>query len=407
MDSDESDHEQLQSQRVLLLTLLDALKMASKDLQCNLFSLTNTYFSKSKTTFEALSKLEAEAGNPLSTDPNLFKLSQLLCNLNTLLEKVENSQGYSLGSLLRRQITSYKISQVAFTIEAEIQAFLDRENVQILARTLKDSEADEDEKVKVLIEFRNRVCQGFNRDFQDLVLRAKVFSILETILCDSMCSNRVRDQAALVIDALVRFNKNVFVGLVFMGPIVGALVSMGSCCSIQVLCSLIKFIRTPLIDEMELNGEIARIINLLSSEQLPIQAAALDCILELAYFGRKEVIEAILGEELVEKHMELQRLEHGSEDLEKGQLSQTENEGVCEGTEPETKIESKERDFVQNYPFESCVTRFAVQIEVGEGLNQVEKREVKLEILRRVREASVSDAESATIEAEVLWGSSP
>lgn len=394
MDRDESDHEELQNQRVLLLALLDALKMASKDLQCNLIFLNNTDFSKSKTTFEALSKLEAEAGNLLSTDPNLFIISQLLCNLNTLLEMLEKSQGYSLGSLLCRQITSYKISQVAFTIEAEIQAFLDRENVQILARTLKDSE-DEDQKVKVLIEFRNRVCQGFNRDFQDLVLRAKVFSILETILCDSMCSNRVRDQAALVIDALVRFNKNVFVGLVFMGPIVGALVSMGSCCSIQVLCSLIKFIRTPLIDEMESNGEIPRIVNLLSSEESPIQAASLDCILELAYCGRKEVIEAMLGGELVEKLMELQRLEHGNEDLEKGQLFQTENEGVCE------------RDFVQNYPFEICVVRFAVQIEVGEGLNKVEKIEVKLEILRRVRAASVSEAESATIEAEVLWGSSP
>lgn len=394
MDRDESDHEQLQNQRVLLLALLDALKMASKDLQCNLIFITNTDFSKSKTTFEALSKLEAEAGNLLSTDPNLFIISQLLCNLNTLLEMLEKSQGYSLSSLLCRQITSYKISQDAFTIETEIQAFLDKENVQILARTLKDSE-DEDQKVKVLIEFRNRVCQGFNRDFQDLVLRAKVFSILETILCVSMCSNRVRDQAALVIDALVRFNKNVFVGLVFMGPIVGALVSMGSCCAIQVLCSLIKFIRTPLIDEMESNGEIPRIINLLSSEELPIQAAALDCILELAYCGRKEVIEAMLGGGLVEKLMELQRLEHGNEDLEKGQLNQTKNEGVCE------------RDFVQNYPFEICVVRFAVQIEVGEGLNNVEKREVKLEILRRVRAASVSEAESATIEAEVLWGSSP
>lgn len=394
MDRDESDHEELQNQRVLLLALLDALKMASKDLQCNLIFLTNTELSKSKTTFEALSKLEAEAGNLLSTDPNLFIISQLLCNLNTLLEMLEKSQGYSLSSLLCRQITSYKISQDAFTIETEIQAFLDSENVQILARTLKDSE-DEDQKVKVLIEFRNRVCQGFNRDFQDLVLRAKVFSILETILCDSMCSNRVRDQAALVIDALVRFNKNVFVGLVFMGPIVGALVSMGSCCSIQVLCSLIKFIRTPLIDEMESNGEIPRIVNLLSSEESPIQAASLDCILELAYCGRKEVIEAMLGGELVEKLMELQRLEHGNEDLEKGQLFQTENEGVCE------------RDFVQNYPFEICVVRFAVQIEVGEGLNKVEKIEVKLEILRRVRAASVSEAESATIEAEVLWGSSP
>ena len=29
----------------------------------------------------------------------------------------------------------------------------------------------------------------------------------------------------LVVDALVRFNKNVFVGLIFLGPTIGALVS--------------------------------------------------------------------------------------------------------------------------------------------------------------------------------------
>jgi hypothetical protein len=46
-------------------------------------------------------------------------------------------------------------------------------------------------------------------------------------------------------------------------------------------------------------------------------------------------------------------------------------------------------------------------LEVGEGLSSEEKREVKLEILRLVKEASRSDAEFATISAEILWGSSP
>lgn len=40
-------------------------------------------------------------------------------------------------------------------------------------------------------------------------------------------------------------------------------------------------------------------------------------------------------------------------------------------------------------------------------LNKIEKTEVKLEILRRIREAFVSAAESATIEMEVLSGSWP
>ncbi|KAB1215565.1 hypothetical protein CJ030_MR4G017907 [Morella rubra] len=154
------------------------------------------------------------------------------------------------------------------------------------------------------------------------------------------------------------------------------------------------------IDEMESNCQLPRIIQLLS-ENWSIGAAALDCILKLAYFRRKEVIEAMLGEDLVEKLMELQRFDHGSSVPEK------ETGGVYAETEAETKMGNKNGENTQNYPFESCVTRFAVQLEVGEGLNRIEKREFKRDILRRVREASVSDSESATIEAEVLWGSSP
>ncbi|KAB1204649.1 hypothetical protein CJ030_MR8G012721 [Morella rubra] len=384
--------DELENQRVI--TLLEALKNASKGLQSNPISLS--YNTNPKTTVEALSKLEAEAGTVLSRDPKFFNLSQLIRNLKALLEKLEKSQGYGLKSILHRQITNYKIAGVAYTTEAEVQALLDRRIIQCLVTALTESE-DEFKKVTILIEFRNRVRQGFDRGFQDLVLQAKVFSIMESILCNSSCSESVRAEAALVVDALVRFNKNVFVGLVFMGPTVGALISMGSCCSIKVLCSLIEFIRTPLIDEMESSGQLPRIIHLLSSENWSIGAAALDCILELAYFGRKEVIETMLGEDLVEKLMELQRFDRGSSVPEK------ETGGVSAETEAETKMGNKDSDNPQNYPFESCVTRFAVQLEVGEGLNRIEKREFKRDILRRVREASVSDSESATIEAEMVF----
>ena len=48
-----------------------------------------------------------------------------------------------------------------------------------------------------------------------------------------------------------------------------------------------------------------------------------------------------------------------------------------------------------------------IQVEVGEGLSGEEKREVKSEILRIVKEASQSEAEFATVSVEILWGSSP
>ncbi|XP_016648951.1 PREDICTED: uncharacterized protein LOC107880918 [Prunus mume] len=76
------------------------------------------------------------------------------------------------------------------------------------------------------------------------------------MVCDSKFSTWVRDQAAFAVLGLVKFNKNVFVGLVLMGPIVRALIQMGSSCSIQVLTGLVKIIRTPLVDDV--NGEIVR-----------------------------------------------------------------------------------------------------------------------------------------------------
>ncbi|KAE8656619.1 Purple acid phosphatase 26 isoform 1 [Hibiscus syriacus] len=251
------------------------------------------------------------------------------------------TEGYRLPCILRRQIIKYKIYQVACAIETDIQAYFDREIVQNLVGTLEGS-ADEDEKVKVLVEFEKRLSRGFDIHFQDLILKAKIFSILEHLLCDSSCSIRVRDQVALVIASLVRFNIDVLVGLVLMGPTVGALISMSSCCSIRVLSLLIKFIRIPLVDELEAQKEIPRIISLLSSENVAIRAEAIDCILGIAYYGRREAIEAMLEAGLVEKLGKFQGLKKQSHVDENG----TSNE-ECSKSDPE--MESNEDDLCEEF----------------------------------------------------------
>ncbi|KAF5743333.1 hypothetical protein HS088_TW09G01400 [Tripterygium wilfordii] len=180
-----------------------------------------------------------------------------------------------------------------------------------------------------------------------------------------------------------------------MGQIIKALVAMSTSCSIPVLTSLIKLVRIHLIDEIELEGEIPRIISLLSSEDLRIRVAALECVFEIAYHGRAEVIEAMLNEGLIEKLMELQRSKYGYNLIETEQHRDNGN-----------GVNSLDMEG-ENGPFAGCVARFAVQVEVGEGLTTEERNEFKKEVLRRITEASVSEAEGATIFAEVLWGFSP
>lgn len=384
-----------------LLEFLEALKKASKDMQTNPIFITND----PQPSMESILNLESEVDTILSSDPSFFKLSQLLCNLKTLSEKLRRFQEHSLKSFFSRQITKCEIYQVAFTMEIEVQARIDKENVQNLVRTLEEVVDIEEEKVRVLKRFERRLSQGFDRDFQEVVLRGKVFAILESILCDSTRSTRVREHVAHTVVALVRFNRDVFVGMVLMSGIVQALIPMASCCSRQVVCSLVTLIRTPLIDEMGLRGEIPRIVSLFcSSEDLSIEVGTMDCICQIAYFGRMEVVESMLEKGLIEKLVELQRSTNGDSLIETHQSKEREMAVVGEeGERSGMEIDEIERDL----PFAGCVARFSVQVEVGEGLGPAEKKEIKVEILRRIREASVSEAEAATIIAEVLWGSSP
>ncbi|WVZ10824.1 hypothetical protein V8G54_015354 [Vigna mungo] len=357
-----------------ILQVLEALKQATRHIQ--------RHHTSDSPAVKALLEFRTILS---SSDPKLYALSEYLNRLKTLVHSLNNSTG--LRSFLTRPLSTHSLSRLAVSIESEIQAWIDRETLLTLSTSLRNPGDGISELVALLTQFRDRISQGFNRELQDLVLKLKLFSSLETVLLDEKCADRVREQAGLAVAALIRFNKDVFVGQVMMGPTVRALVSMGSVHSVEVLCSLIRSIRSPLVDEIESNGEIPRVIALLNSRDLQLQVLALECVLEIGYFGRKEAVEAMVKEGLVEKLVELQRSENGGDLIEIGK------ERVC--------------GVLERRPFASCVAKFAVQLEVGEGLRQREKRAVKPEILVRVREASLSDAEAATIAAEVLWGSSP
>ncbi|KAF3453762.1 hypothetical protein FNV43_RR04203 [Rhamnella rubrinervis] len=386
-----------------VLKVLEALKQASHELQAH---PRQDFDEPNSSAIKALLELETESDTILSKDPNLSSLSQHLSSLKTLIETLQKCRRHlSLSSFLTR----HSISRVAGSIESEIQAWIDRESVESLTRALRGPKGneDEDELVRLLTLFEDRLSEGFNRELQDLVLKSKVFSLLESILSDPDYSKRVREHSAFAIGALIRFNKDVFVGQVLMGPTIRALITMASPHSMKVLCSLIRSIKSPLVDMIESNGEIPKIISFLNCQDVQIQVVAMDCILEIGYFGRKEAIDAMLEEGLIKKLVELQRSELGCDLIELGQYKNDKENREVSVEVVGKKGENRERRFLESHPFASCVARFAVQLEVGEGLRQREKRAFKQQILASVREASASDAEAATMVAEILWGSSP
>lgn len=396
-----SDHPNPQ-----VLTVLEALRQASHHLQTN---PTLNSDNSNSSAIKALLELETESNSLLSSDPHLSALSRHLSSLKDLVHTLQKSRGHSLTSFLTRRASTQSISRVAGSIESEIRAWIDRERVEDLTSALREL-ADDDELVKLLTQFENRVSQGFSHELQDLILKSKVFSLLESVLCNPNCSKKIREHSGFAVSALIRFNKDVFVGQVLMGRTVLALIAMGSRSSLTVLWSLIKSIKSPLVDEIESNGEIPKIISFFSSQDLDIRIAAVDCAFEIGYYGRKEAIEAMLKEGVIEKLLELQRSEMGGILIEMGWFNEEENRKSFDGVDIEgirRSRDSREKRFLETHPFASCVARFAVQLEVGEGLRQREKRAFKQEILGLVREACASDAEAATIVAEVLWGSSP
>ncbi|KAJ6831348.1 putative basic proline-rich protein-like [Iris pallida] len=381
-----------------VLEALEALKKASKDVEHNADD-DSAGGGCDSPSMKALLVLQNGSDDLLSGDPHLSTLSSLLFRLKSLLSSPSPKKPRFppfQSFLLRRHRKPTEISILAGSIGSELQSWIDRES---LDRLLSPSISDDD-KSTLLAALESRLSLGLDRGFQELLLRSGAYSAVESTLADTTASRRVRDLAALAVLAMVRFNKSVFVGEVLMGPAVRSLVALSSADSLRALNGLISAVRSPIIDYLHAHGELATIIALLSAEEedVEIRALALDSVLLVGYLGRKEAIDAMMEEGLVERLVELQRSDLGG----------TATEGETDGGDDGSGGAGRERrgGDVEARPFASCVSRLAIQMEVGEGLRGREKREVKLEVLRRVREAAAdSEAEMWTMIAEVLWGS--
>ncbi|KAL7093440.1 hypothetical protein ACP275_11G041100 [Erythranthe tilingii] len=360
-----------------LFKILEALNRVSHD-----FQPSHDSPDSDSSAIKALLELRtASASLP-------FSLSQQLSRLVDSVQELHNSKPskHGLVSFVAHRVRSHEVSRLAAGIESELRSLIDGETVSNLTKTLSAIRCcpansppsfDADKLFDKITLLQERLSQGFDIQLQDLLLKSGVFAELEWVLCNPCFSITIRDKAAIAMKELVLFNKDVFVGSVLVGGGVNALISMNSPSSLQVLSSLIKAIKSPLVEEIESSGGILKIVDYLSEES-ETRATALNCLMEIGFFGRKEAVEAMINGGLIKKLVELQRSD------------ETTNKSTKES------------------PFERCVARFAVQIEMGEGLRQREKRALKQVILNRVREACVSDpAECATIISEVLWGSSP
>ncbi|KAL8497827.1 hypothetical protein ACS0TY_021244 [Phlomoides rotata] len=368
--------EQIMEAHQQLIKILEAVNGISRDLK-----LSDESPGCDSSAIKALLELRKASGSSSNLLP--FSLSQHLSRLADSVQEVHNSKPSkhsSLISFVTRRVRSHEVSRLAAEAQSELHALIDRETLLNLAQTLStmrysSDTVDADKVLDEISAVQERLSRGFDINLQDLLLKSGIFAELEWVLCNPNFTVRVREKAAMSMKELVLFNKDVFV----VGASVKALVSMDSLSSLQILSALIKAIKSPLVDVMEYSGGVSKIVGLLSSGKLEIVVTAMDCVMEIGYFGRKEAIETMINGGLVHRLVELQSSE----------LKEMEQESIC------------------REPFWRCVARFAVQLEVGQGLRQREKRAFKQIILSKVREACVSDAESATIVAQVLWGSSP
>lgn len=390
-------------QKTEVLKALEALKKASQEIEANPDDGDGDATSPS---MKVLLELQTGSDDLLSDDPHLSTLSQLLSHLKdlALALKSKHRKSRSFFPPFRLRSNDHEISRVAGSIGTEIQSWIDRESVDRLT-----SATDDDERVALLAALKGRLAGGFDRGLQEVLLRSGAFAAVESILADSAASKRVREQSAAAVLAMVQFNKDVFVGPILMGPTVGALVTMSSAAALAALSGLIAAIRSPLVDELHARGDIPRLVGLLATGEVGVRVLALDCALDIGYYGRKEAMDAMLAEGLIKRLLSLQMSDLGGTLIEmdgEDRGAESGDDGIqAGGVGKARRGESRESRYLSTRPFASCVSRFAVSVEVGEGLRQREKRAFKAEVVARVREAVIDEAEAATVLAEVLWGS--
>ena len=158
---------------------------------------------------------------------------------------------------------------------------------------------------------------------------------------------------------------------------------------LSVLKSMLSVGHTIVVDEIYSHDGVSKIVNLLVDCKLEaLQFAAFDCILELVYNGRIEVLTQVFQCNVV-KNLVMLRSSY---------KETTRNSASCSSQD---KDHGKHRD---TYPFVDALSDFATQFAIGIGLREREKQALRQVFLRQIKETIQDDVEVANISIKVLWG---
>eukprot|EP00249_Psilotum_nudum_P022836 c28654_g1_i1 orf=1113-2363(+) len=375
-----------------------------------------------ETLIYKLKQLHAEERQKLVFNRLNSETRRKLDSLNNLIRYLESQVERARRVASRRGLKYYlaKISntvlgdemeRIAHSIESEVQSWLDQHDIGQLGKLLCNG--SEDAKVKAISDFEAFARKGYDPQLQETILSSGLVEILASLLEPNAATLRVQREAASALSTVVHFNKDIFVGLMLMAGLVEKLLNMLSFgsedLSLVAVCTLSSLTfagKGAIVDEIQSKGGVKKLIDLLDGKSRPLQRAAMDCIFEIAYYGRREVVETMLEQGVMKKLAWLQcSVDDGLE-----QIDLVDSKGNAVGSQ-DSNSDKMEADSIvipvqgnmQKNPFANAVSRFALQLGVSAGLRKREKRALKQEILRRVKDVMPDDAEVADVTAEVLW----
>ncbi|MQM00438.1 hypothetical protein Taro_033168 [Colocasia esculenta] len=227
-----------------------------------------------------------------------------------------------------------EISRVAGSIKSEIQSWIDCESVGRLVSALWKltwsssslPAAEEDALVGFLRVFEERLSRGFNRGLQDVVLRLGAFPTIAAVLATPFVDLRLREGWAMV-----RFNHDL------SSLVLRSLVAMRMPSTMRVLQYLVAAIKIALVDEMHADGQFPGIVGFLSSPDTNMAVAALDLLLQVAYYVRKEAVDCKIEASIVKWLVVLQRSDLG------GSLIEMDEGDPCAAVECGCEEEARRR----------------------------------------------------------------
>lgn len=297
-----------------------------------------------------------------------------------------------------------EMGRIRQSMESELQSWLDRQGVRDLARILGND--SEDKQVQAISSFEAALRKGYDSQLQDTILTSGIVEKLASLLTPNAAPWRVQKEAAFALAALPEFNKDVFLSLVLMAEVVKNILSLMSNESdehilylVCVLKCLLSAGRIVIADEISGNDGVQNVVNFLDHKYQPLQHVAMDCIFELVYYGRIELIQTLLELDVVKKLARLQCL-NGAAYSEKAAKQRMDCNSLPLDTDrPRALIQ----DGHTGQPFASAVTKLALHLAIGTGLRKREKSALKRDLLRQIKDVFQDDAEVGNIIAEVLW----